>query len=44
MVLLLSPCLLAAAATIFLTSSLRTYRDLPEEWKHHLRPAGMRHV
>jgi MFS family permease len=39
-VLLLSPCLLAVAAAMFLTSPLRAHRDLPEEWKHHLQPAG----
>lgn len=39
-VLLLSPCLLVIAAAIFLTSPLRARRDLPEEWKHHLQPAG----
>lgn len=39
-VLLLSPCLLVVAAAIFLASPLRARRDLPEEWKHHLQPAG----
>lgn len=34
-VLLLSPGLIAVAATIFLVSPLRAHRDLPEEWKHH---------
>lgn len=33
--LLLSPCLLAAAATVFLFSPLRAHRNLPEDWKHH---------
>lgn len=33
-VLLLSPCLITVAATVFLISPLRAHRNLPEEWKH----------
>lgn len=42
-VLLLSPGLIAVAATVFLTSPLRAHRDLPEEWKHHPQPAAALH-
>lgn len=34
-VLLLSPSLIAAAATVFLCSPLRAHRNLPEDWKCH---------